>query len=330
MDKKNRLVDIDKAKGFAIFLVVLGHIVATDMPAGNEWYAALKFYIYKFHMPFFMFISGIIMAYTFRGFNDFNGYLGYIVKKLRRLAPGYLFFGFLIYAGKLSMSNLMHVDDVPGDIGDELYNLLVFPSKSAGGSLWFIYVLMEMYVVFPLVIVFFSKKLPLIVVFGFALEFVPVTNAFMLDRFCEYFLFFSLWVFIVANYEVYLSVIEKYSYVFILLFFLSFLTIPFFADNVSKVIIGICSLPALQVIMRRGGFSNMNVWQIYGLYTYSIYLMNTIFIGVVKGIILSFTTWDGLNFIPISVCLLIGGVYGPIFVKKFIFSRAPFLDRITS
>jgi len=330
LDKKSRLVDIDRAKGFAIFLVVLGHIVATDMPVGNEWYAVLKFYIYKFHMPFFMFISGIIMAYTFPVIKNMEGYILYVFKKIKRLAPGYLLFGVLIYAGKVYMSKLIHVDDVPGNLYTELYNLLIIPSKSAGGSLWFIYVLMEMYMVFPLFIMAFSQK-PMVAVFtGGLLMFLPVTSAFMLDRFCEYFMFFAIGVMVVNYYEGYLNLVERFFYVFFILFCFSFLSVIYLSAEVSKAIIGLFSLPALQGLMRVGPFSNIPIWAVLGKYTYSIYLMNTIVIGMVKGGILTNFSWDGANFWVIAPVLLLVGVYGPIIIKKHVLSKSTILDRITS
>jgi fucose 4-O-acetylase-like acetyltransferase len=330
LDKKSRLVDIDKAKGFAIFLVVFGHIVATDMPAGNDWYAVLKFNIYKFHMPFFMFISGIIMAYTFPVVENAKGYFKYVFKKLKRLAPGYVIFGCLIYFGKIAFSKIIHVDGLPGDLYSEFYNLLLVPSQSAGGSLWFIYVLMEMYIVFPLIIGFCFERPVLTLVAGVIIEFVPATSVFMLDRFCEYFLFFALGVVAVGFYDKYLSVIEKYSHVFYILFLLSFFTVPYFSPQVSKVIIGFFSLPALQALMRISFMSKTFIWDLLGKYTYSIYLMNTILIGLVKGVLLMFVTWDGPSFLMVAPILFFSGVFGPICTKKYIFTRVPVLNGITS
>ena len=58
--RKARLLDLDRAKGLAIFLVVIGHIVARNGPKGNSWYADLQEIIYTFHMPFFMYLSGFV------------------------------------------------------------------------------------------------------------------------------------------------------------------------------------------------------------------------------------------------------------------------------
>ena len=64
--ERSRVSELDRAKGLAIVLVVIGHVVAGDPPAGNAWYVTLKTLIYKFHMPFFMFLSGAVFGLTHR------------------------------------------------------------------------------------------------------------------------------------------------------------------------------------------------------------------------------------------------------------------------
>ena len=75
--KSFRFVEIDVMKGIAIMLVVLGHVLAwfyddflvrIDSMPYNE--IVLWKYIYSFHMPLFMFVSGFVVfnpckKYTF-------------------------------------------------------------------------------------------------------------------------------------------------------------------------------------------------------------------------------------------------------------------------
>jgi fucose 4-O-acetylase-like acetyltransferase len=58
-----RLDDIDRAKGLACLLVVFGHIVSRRTPPGHEWYGVLKEAIYHVHMPFFVYLSGLVFFY---------------------------------------------------------------------------------------------------------------------------------------------------------------------------------------------------------------------------------------------------------------------------
>ena len=58
------LDDVGRAKGLGIILVVVGHLAARQIPEGNEWYRLLKLGIYQFHMPFFMYLSGLVAFHS--------------------------------------------------------------------------------------------------------------------------------------------------------------------------------------------------------------------------------------------------------------------------
>lgn len=60
-DNSARIGYLDELKGVAVFLVVLGHLVT----ARQEYHWIYNF-IYSFHMPLFMFVSGVTTALSFR------------------------------------------------------------------------------------------------------------------------------------------------------------------------------------------------------------------------------------------------------------------------
>lgn len=57
-----RIDYIDTMRGFAIFLVTLGHVLEKSGYSDNELYS----FIYSFHMPLFMCISGFVCAYVYK------------------------------------------------------------------------------------------------------------------------------------------------------------------------------------------------------------------------------------------------------------------------
>ena len=57
---RERRLDLDRAKGYAILLVVAGHLVANTAPEGAGWYEPLRYALYRFHMPFFLYLSGTV------------------------------------------------------------------------------------------------------------------------------------------------------------------------------------------------------------------------------------------------------------------------------
>jgi fucose 4-O-acetylase-like acetyltransferase len=75
---KKRLIYIDRLKGFAIYLVVLGHIYQNMVVQGTE--TILFSLIYAFHMPLFFFLSGYISEKTNKMIHYKDG-VGYLLKK---------------------------------------------------------------------------------------------------------------------------------------------------------------------------------------------------------------------------------------------------------
>ena len=110
---KIRYENLDKAKGLAIFLVVLGHIVAREGPAGNEWMMQLKALIYKFHMPVFMTLSGTVFALSLKPMQAMVNLGLFIRSRADRLIPGFVIFAVIIWLGKLFAATLMKVDNAP-------------------------------------------------------------------------------------------------------------------------------------------------------------------------------------------------------------------------
>lgn len=79
---KQRLVYIDRLKGFAIYLVVLGHIYQKLVMEGTSH--AIFSVIYAFHMPLFFFLSGYISQKTNRVTN-YKDAIPYLAKKATNL-----------------------------------------------------------------------------------------------------------------------------------------------------------------------------------------------------------------------------------------------------
>ena len=81
-----RIEWLDSLKGFAIFLVVVGHVVLGYLRAGifpeYQWSLQLTHdLIYSFHMPLFFLISGFLYKLTWSKKN--TGIVINIVRKLQ-------------------------------------------------------------------------------------------------------------------------------------------------------------------------------------------------------------------------------------------------------
>lgn len=63
--KPSRILFLDLTKFFAIFCVILGHVIQQTFP-GDPYHDSLIFqFIYSFHMPLFMMVSGYFIGKTF-------------------------------------------------------------------------------------------------------------------------------------------------------------------------------------------------------------------------------------------------------------------------
>lgn len=327
-----RLSEVDRAKGVAIFLVVLGHIVARTRPADNEWYMVLKSMIYMFHMSFFMFISGLVMMYTYSPIRTIEGYTDFLAKKSRRLLPGFLIVGLLILVGKLVLRQYLFVDNPPDSFWSGLNDLLLRPTRSSASSLWYIYVLFELCILLPLWANWSRFMYLDMLLLALVVYFMPASDFLALKRLGTYLFFFVLGGAAAYSYPSFLSLIDNRTILFTAIFAASFaLMFSGTSEHIAKLVIGLCSIPALMALITNLKILNQSSLLLHlGRYTYVIYLLNTIIIGLTKGIIFKFTTWDGLNFFLVAPVLLFNGLAVPIAIKKYVFSRNNFLSAITN
>lgn len=84
MNDQQRINWIDRSKVFAIYLVVLGHLVQRT---GIELY--IFYFIYLFHMPFFFFISGYLFKVREESFKQF------FINSFKSLVVPYLLLNFI-------------------------------------------------------------------------------------------------------------------------------------------------------------------------------------------------------------------------------------------
>jgi fucose 4-O-acetylase-like acetyltransferase len=320
-----RLFDIDAARGIAIFLVVLGHVVATDMPQGNTWYEVLKELIYRFHMPLFMTLTGISFALSLPTFASWRDVLAYSLTKAQRLIVPYLVFGFLILAGKLVASRFMHVDNVPQGTLADVLRLLVSPGASAAGFLWFIYVLAVYFMLVPALFFVMGRRPVLLLLLGVGAQAFEWPALFMLNRVAEYLPFYAggmiLWV-CRARW----SAISGLWAAGFWLLFIALLTVAI-PWSIPKWLLGAVSVPATLALTQRAGETFSAFWAWVGQRSMSIYLMNTIAIGLTKALLLKLMPWHGISFLLFFPLLTLAGVGVPLFIKARMARWSKAVDR---
>ena len=317
---RERLSGLDAARGVAIVLVVLGHVVAREMPAGNEWYARLKDTIYLFHMPLFMVLTGITFALSLPRFAAWDELARFSLRRLERLFVPYVVFGLAIIGGKIVASRFLVVDNLPG--ASAAWALLVEPTASGATFLWFIYVLSIYLALVPAFFQLAGRRPALLLLLGIALNFAgPWPPYFMLDAVVEYLPFFAAGMLLWMHRGQWMGM-ERGALLAATLVFVALLALAQF-QPVPKWLVGAASvLPALGWTDRLRG-----PWRerlaVLGRASLAIYLMNTIAIGVAKGLMLKLMPWDGANFLLFFPLLAVSGLAVPLAARSLAARYAP-------
>lgn len=331
---RKRLHEIDSMTGLAILLVVLGHLANPDtypVVVGSDFYFRFKHVLYKFHMPFFMFLSGVVFFYTYKPVKTIYEYMIFVKKKFNRLIPSFLFFGTLTLVGKMIISGSAHVDNfTSNNMLENFYNLIFMPMSSSARSLWYIYVLFEYYVIFSLAVLVLKQRLYVLIILGVTLYFAQIQSPFLgINQFSANFIFFSFGTLFMKHYEKLKVNFLQYRHVYMLLFLASFSVMGRVNHHYSMFIIGSFSIPAIYGYVAFYMKTN-HVLQYISTYTFSIYLMNMMFSGLIIGILVKIMPLRDMTFNVLFPFIALLTIVGIIFVKNNFFKYLPTLDRMTN
>jgi hypothetical protein len=157
--------------------------------------------------------------------------------------------------------------------------------------------------------------------------FIVVPSYIYLDRIANYLIFFLLGGLAQRRPET--SLLIGQGFVPLLCCFvigLCFLATRIF-DDAAFVICNFLGIPALHGITWRMSQNRLLLW--FGKYALVVYLLNSLFIGLGKGVLLKFVAWDGVNFLLFAPILGALGLFGPIVMKQPLLSELPAVDRMT-
>jgi fucose 4-O-acetylase-like acetyltransferase len=329
---RQRREDLDRAKGLAILLVVFGHIVAREQPLGAEWYEVLKDGIYQFHMPFFMYLSGYVTFLSGSARVAGRDWPAFVGKRAYRLLIPFLLFGLMIVAGKLLAARYIHVDNLPESPMSALTALIWDTDRSPALSVWYIAVLFVMCAITPPLMALVRGRTWVLVAIALILYAAPVPHVMYLNRVATYFPFFLLGGLAAEGSDRWLRTVDRSTW-FALAALLASVFVVMTLNlgiKVGLLVCGILSMPALHGLVRQSPLSRSAVLLWLGSLSFVIYLLNTPFIGTVKGVLLREFSWDYENFLWFAPVLMLAGILGPIATKRWLLSRVPALDKMTS
>lgn len=134
---KNRINWIDFGKGFAIFLVVIGHVFTGLFDSGKftsdvKWLSIVIAFIYTFHIPVFFALSGYFFK-SVENFKEYYYYYYYMKKKTIVLGLPYIFYSIIHYVLQKIAGGSVRVPTT-------LFNLINI-YKEPLGVVWYLYTL---------------------------------------------------------------------------------------------------------------------------------------------------------------------------------------------
>lgn len=191
----NKLKDIESMRVITMILVVFAHVtrmytVNAAIPQGNTdvFFTAITEWIYTFHMPAFVAISGAVYYFVKRERNAYNDIWIFVKNKAKRLLIPYVFFAIVVVIPTLYYCNL-----IEGDFWRYIFNTFILVRGPR--HLWYLIMLFNLLVIFNLCEKYIFKHKGLFLLLSLLVHFLapyfPI-NAFQLPDVCSYFLYFMI------------------------------------------------------------------------------------------------------------------------------------------
>ena len=167
MDNKKVILWLALLQGFAMLLVVVGHVGLNNEPLDPLHPAVnvITQVIFSFHMPLFMVISGFLFYQTRMKVR--RSYRLVMVDKLKRLYVPMLFFTVIIFFLKIAAQGLVKhpVDFSPQYLSD----VFIFYRVTPFALTWFLITLLILMSLYPLYFFVLKRKTYQLLFFAFAL-----------------------------------------------------------------------------------------------------------------------------------------------------------------
>ena len=156
--KENILKDLDYLKVIGILLVVIGHCTSIytggwvyKSPVNAPIYGLIASYVYTFHVPMLVFVSGAIYYYCRKNKEKYKSLKGLVSNKFKRLIVPFLTIGlFYSIPIKYLIGNIEK-----GTLLNSIRNFLIGLNT---GHLWYLLMLFDIFILFYLYEKFIINK----------------------------------------------------------------------------------------------------------------------------------------------------------------------------
>lgn len=317
-NNKKKIQWLAVLQGFSMLLVVIGHVDLTNIPCdpNTPIASAIHKCIYSFHMPLFMFISGWLFYYTC--IRKDKGYGDVVKSKLKRL--GIPFFAFTLSATvfKFAFPSLMHRQVTAQELTD---TFILFRSNPLG-EMWFIVVLFELMLLYPVYKLIVVNRLFAII--GLVVAFVintytPSISYFNMGK-VTYMLPFFVTGILCCRFEWQKFIGKAWFLVIITALFVACNVMGLLPSSVNAEIalVGTFFFMSLCLILGR---CIPNLFCSFRDYTFQIFLMGIFFQMVIRW---TYVKWgNDMLFVSMWLLSVVIGIYVPTILAKIIDKKAP-------
>lgn len=313
---KARLYDIDRLKGLGILLVVYGHLLNPETFECPAWYSVSKDIVYQFHMPLFMYLSGLIFFYSKRHLPSDQRIWGFFAARSNRLLVPFFVSAIVILIGKYLISRFAQVDDSVESLMVGFWRIISNHPNNPAFSVWYLLVLFVYCALSPYLWRLVSGNGKILLALALMMHLFPIIQRFYLAQIAHYYTFFVLGALAIEYFDRWRGILECFGAISVVVFVLSWW--PLLHTERGLLVTGLLSLPALHYLIQLEFLRADKILLYLGTCSMAIYLMNTIFIGVAKLIYVKLVGYDGEAFIALAIVLMVMGTAGPIVVKYFV------------
>jgi len=314
MSSNQYISEMQVARGLGILLVTFGHSVPLEVA-----YPSIFNFIYSFHMPLFFFLSGFF-ASKLLNIRSINDWISTTSKSTIRLLIPYitisLSYGLIKYF-------IPQIVKRPFLWQDFLFIITVYPLRNPALFLWFIYLVIIMRIITPII----PKINPwLLFLFLLFFQFIPIDyELFAIGWFLNYFIYYFIGIQISLLKDNFIIFMKKrwHMFAYLAIFSISYMLSIYLEYPILKFITACAgSLFIISLCFGYSRFLPENILEKFGYYSLQIYLLQFFFIFPFAYLLQKLSI--SADFIIIGTFAV--GLICPILISVYIFPKSKVLS----
>lgn len=317
--------EIERLKGMAIILVAWGHVYHASLPEPALW---MRTFIYSFHMPVFMFMSGYVLAHS----GDPLGRMSlrtYAGRRFERLMIPFAAMALIVIAGKLVAQHFLAVRGAVSSIPHALATVFVHTDDSPVVFIWYLAVVFA----FSILTVYavYARRIAVKWLFVLSLAMYGLhvatfssgirTDYLYLNKALMFYYSFVLGMVVYRGKEKMLAVIDRWWPAAFLL--MAAAGSVMLANEWRYLVVGAVACLAFLGLSRSRFLPFKAAFAFLGKHSFAIYLLNMPFVGLTLGVLERLYGIAPLGYAAVVIPAIFG-LLGPIAIKMTLQALSPF------